>query len=97
MEVRPDHGADDASEFVNQPGFWPGMALLLSPILIWMALALFTAFGGSQELAGGLSWFAIVAIFTATPAGIVVLIVTGVSYMKKARAKEAARADDKSA
>ena len=66
----------------QKTGFWIGMALLLSPILILIGLALFTAFGGSQELAGGLSFFSIVAIFTTTPAGMVVLAVTEVSYMR---------------
>jgi len=76
---------------------WLGMALLLSPILVWLALILFTLFGGSKELAGGLSWFAIVAIFTTTPVGIVVLIIAGVSYMKQEQAKEAAQEKDKDA
>jgi hypothetical protein len=60
-----------------------------------MALALFTLFGGSQQLAGGLSWFAIDAIFTATPTGMVVLVITAVSYFKKARAKNASQTDGK--
>ena len=72
----------------SRTGFWLAGVLLASPLLIWGALLVFTLFGGSQEVAGGMSWFAIVAIFTLVPCGALVLVITVLSALKKARADQ---------